>query len=107
MRGDAVPDGYGTRTGELAAVTTKIKNQVTPIDDQADKLTQGQVTAADFGRVFHDKGTTYTTAVHDNLVGSVRAYATATSTLGDRLHDAYQEYSQTEGANTKAMRGQS
>lgn len=102
-----MPDGYGTRTGEMSAVTTKVKNQVTPINDQADKLTKGQVTAADFGRVFQDKGSAYATAVQDNLVGSVRAYATATSTLGDRLHDSYQEYSQTEQGNTAGMRGQS
>ena len=100
-----MPDGYGTRTGELAAVTTKIKNQVTPIGEQADKLSRGQVTAADFGRAFHDKGAAYTTALHDHVVAAVRAYSTATSTLGDRLHDSYQEYARTEQGNTEGMRG--
>ena len=102
-----MPDGYGTRTGEMSAVTTKIKNQVTPISDQADKLDRGQVTAADFGRAFKDKGTTYTTARHDKLIAVVRAFSTATSTLGDRLHDAYQEYERTEAGNTTGLRGRS
>ena len=102
-----MPDGYGTRTGEMSAVTTKIKSQVTPINDQADKVDHGQVTAADFGRVFQDKGTAYTTARHDHLVTPIRTYSTATSTLGDRLHDAYQEYDQTEQSNAGGMRGQS
>jgi hypothetical protein len=100
-----VPDGYGTSTGELAGVTGKIKQQVTPIGDQADKLAAGQVTAADFGRVFHDKGTAYTTALHDNVIAAIRAYSTATSTLGDRLHDSYQQYARDDKANTKAMNG--
>jgi hypothetical protein len=102
-----VPDGYGTRTGEMSAVTTKIKGQVTPINDQADKADHGQLTAADFGRVFHDKGAAYTTARQDHLVTPIRTYATEASTLGDRLHDAYQEYDRTEQGNTDGLRGQS
>lgn len=102
-----MPDGYGTRTGEMSAVTTKIKGQVTPINDQADKVDHGQLTAADFGRVFQDKGSAYTTARHDTLVTPIRTYSTATSTLGDRLHDAYQEYDRTEQGNADGLRGRS
>lgn len=102
-----MPDGYGAQTGDMAAVTTKVKSQVTPISEQADKLDHGQVAAADFGRAFQDKGTAYTTARHDKLVAPVRAYSTATSTLGDRLHDAYQDYEQTEQGNASGLRGQS
>lgn len=100
-----MPDGYGTRTGELSTVTTKIKNQVTPIGEQADRIAAGQVVAADFGRAFHDKGQSYTDALHDNVIAAVRAYATATGTLGDRLHDAYQQYTTDEQGNTKGMQG--
>lgn len=95
--------GYQT-SDEMSGVASKIKGQVQPISDQADAVAKSQVGASDAGRVFQDKGTAYVNALHNNVIASIRAYSTSTSTLGDRLSDTYRQYSQTEGQNTSTVR---
>ncbi|OLR90594.1 hypothetical protein [Actinokineospora bangkokensis] len=97
-------DGY-TTGGELAGIAGRVKAQAEPIGAQADAVDHGQVGDADFGRAFAGTGSAYTAALRDHLVHSIRAYATATSTYGDRLTDTHRQYAETEQANTGNVQG--
>jgi hypothetical protein len=98
-----VADGYSTG-GELTGIAGRIKGQVEPIGAQADRLDDGQVGAADFGRAFTDRGSAYAEALRGHLVASVRGYSTATSTYADRLTDTYRDYTAAEQDNSSAVR---
>lgn len=95
--------GFQT-SDEMSGVASKVKGEVQPISDEADAVGRSQVGASDGGRDFGDKATAYATALHDNVVASIRAYSTATSTLGDRLTDTYRQYSNTESRNVGTVR---
>jgi hypothetical protein len=90
--------GYQT-SDEMSGVASKVSGEVGPIGDEADAIGKSQVGGSDGGRDFADKATAYATALHTNVVGSIRAFATATTTLSDKLTDTYQQYSGTETGN--------
>lgn len=96
-------DGYSTG-GELAGIAGRIKGQVEPIGAQADRLDDGQVGSADFGRAFADRGGAYAEALRGHLVAGVRGYATATSTYADRLTDTHRDYTAAEQDNSSTVR---
>ena len=95
-------NGY-TTGGELTGVAGRIKGQVDPIGAQADRLDDGQVGSADFGRAFGDRGGAYAEALRGHLVASVRGYATATSTYADRLTDTHRDYTAAEQDNSSTV----
>jgi hypothetical protein len=54
------------------------------------------VTAADAGRDFAAQGAAYLDALQQHVVASVRAFATATTVLGDKLTETYDRYTHTD-----------
>lgn len=95
--------GYQTSTGDMAGVASKVNGEVTAIGDEADAIGKSQVSGSDGGRDFADKATAYATALHNNVIASVKAFGTATTTLGDKLTDTYQQYGATEVSNTSTV----
>lgn len=95
-----VSDGYGTETGEIGGVAAAVTRHVTPINDLADRIGGSAVGSTDFGAPFAEQAGAYGTAVHDKVVAALRAYATATSTLGDRLSDAHRQYATDDSLST-------
>lgn len=95
--------GYQTSTDDMSGVASKVSAEVGPIGDEADAIGKSQVSGSDGGRDFADKATAYANALKTNVIGSVKAYGTATTTLGDKLTDTYQQYSSTESANTSTV----
>jgi hypothetical protein len=94
--------GYQT-SDEMSGVASKVSSEVGPIGDEADAIGKSQVTAGDAGRDFNDKGTAYVAALQNNVVASVKAYGTATTTLSDKLTDTYQQYSSSESQNSSSI----
>jgi hypothetical protein len=94
--------GYQT-SDEMSGVASKVSGEVGPIGDEADAIGKSAVGAGDGGRDFGDKATAYATALHDNVIASIRAYGTATTTLSDKLTDTYNQYANTEGANASRV----
>jgi hypothetical protein len=92
--------GYQTNTGEMSGVASKVSGEVGPIGDEADAIDKSQVSGSDGGRDFADKATAYANALKNNVLASVKAFGTATTTLSDKLTDTYQQYGSTETANT-------
>jgi len=90
--------GYQT-SDEMSGVASKVSAEVGPIGDEADAIGKSQVGASDGGRDFGDKATAYATALHNNVIASLKAYGTATTTLSDKLTDTYRQYANTEGQN--------
>ena len=90
--------GYQT-SDEMTGVASKVSGEVGPIGDEADAIGRSQVGAADGGKDFGDKATAYATALHDNVIASIKAYGTATTTLSDKLTDTYNQYANAEGQN--------
>jgi hypothetical protein len=90
--------GYQT-SDEMSGVAGKVTGEAGPIGDEAELISTSHVVASDAGRDFADKGTAYLTALQHNVVAGVRAFATATTTVGDRLTDTYRRYSQAEDAS--------
>jgi hypothetical protein len=90
--------GYQT-SDEMSGVAGKVSGEIGPIGDEADAIGRSQVGASDGGRDFGDKATAYATALHDNVIASIRAYATATTTVSDKLTDTYRQYAGAEGHN--------
>jgi hypothetical protein len=98
-----VSGGYQTNTDDMAGVASKVSGEVGPIGDEADAIGKSQVSGSDGGRDFADKATAYANALKDNVIASVKAYGTATTTLSDKLTDTYQEYGKTETANARTV----
>jgi hypothetical protein len=94
--------GYQT-SSEMSGVASKVSSEVGPIGDEADAIGKSQVGASDGGRDFSDKATAYATALHDNVIASVKAYGTATTTLSDKLTDTYNQYTGTETQNSSSI----
>ncbi|HEX4724040.1 MAG TPA: hypothetical protein VH333_16095 [Pseudonocardiaceae bacterium] len=94
--------GYQT-SDEMSGVASKVSAEVGPIGDEADAIGKSQVGASDGGKDFGDKATAYATALHDNVIASVKAFGTATTTLSDKLTDTYQQYSSAEGQNASSL----
>ena len=94
--------GYQT-SDEMSGVASKVSGEVGPISDEADAIGKSQVGASDGGRDFGDKATAYATALHNNVIASIKAYGTATTTLSDKLTDTYNQYANTEGANASRV----
>jgi hypothetical protein len=94
--------GYQT-SSEMSGVASKVNSEVGPIGDEADAIGKSQVAASDGGKDFSDKASTYATTLHDNIIASVKAYGTATTTLGDKLTDTYNQYATTEGQNSSSI----
>jgi hypothetical protein len=90
--------GYQT-SDEMSGVASKVSGEVVPIGDEADAIGKSQVGGGDGGRDFAAKATAYATALHDNVIASIKAYGTATTTLSDKLTDTYNQYSGTEVRN--------
>lgn len=94
--------GYQT-SDEMSGVAGKVSGEVGPIGDEADAVGKSQVGASDGGRDFGDKATAYATALHDNVIASIKAYGTATTTLGDKLTDTYRQYANAETQNSATV----
>ena len=94
--------GYQT-SDEMSGVASKVSAEVGPIGDEADAIGKSQVGASDGGKDFGDKATAYATALHNNVIASVKAFGTATTTLSDKLTDTYQQYASTEGSNASSL----
>ncbi|HEX5405872.1 MAG TPA: hypothetical protein VFX16_26650 [Pseudonocardiaceae bacterium] len=94
--------GYQT-SDEMSGVASKVSSEVGPIGDEADAIGKSQVTGSDGGKDFADKASAYATALHDNVIASVKAYGTATTTLSDKLTDTYQQYSSNESQTTSSI----
>ena len=100
MRGWRQVAGFQTSTGDMSGVASKVSGEVGPIGDEADAIGKSQVSGSDGGRDFADKASAYATALQNNVIASLKAYGTATTTLGDKLTDTYQRYGSTETSNT-------
>src|SRR5262245_2112803 len=98
--GQVTSGGYQTSTDDMAGVASKVNGEVGPIGGRADAIGKSQVSGSDGGRDFQDKATAYANALKNNVIASIKAYGTATTTLGDKLTDTYQQYGSTEQANT-------
>lgn len=94
--------GYQT-SDEMSGVASKVSGEVGPIGDEADAIGKSQVGASDGGRDFGDKATAYATALHNNVIASIKAYGTATTTLSDKLTDTYNQYANAEGTNSSSI----
>lgn len=94
--------GYQT-SDEMTGVAGKVSAEVNAIGDEADAIGKSQVGASDGGRDFGDKATAYASALHDNVIASLRAYGTATTTLSDKLTDTYHQYANAETTNSTAV----
>jgi hypothetical protein len=94
--------GYQT-SDEMSGVASKVNGHVGPIGDEADAIGKSQVGASDGGRDFGDKATAYATALHDNVIASVKAFGTATTTLSDKLSDTYRQYANAETQNSSKI----
>ncbi|HEX3591973.1 MAG TPA: hypothetical protein VHV74_20320 [Pseudonocardiaceae bacterium] len=94
--------GYQT-SGEMSGVASKVSGEVGPIGDEADAIGKSQISGGDGGRDFADKATAYATALHDNVIASVKAYGTATTTLSDKLTDTYQQYAGTDSQTSGSI----
>jgi hypothetical protein len=90
--------GYST-SDEMSGVASKVSGEVGPIGDEADAIARSQVSGADAGRDFGDKANAYIAALRNNVIASVHAYGTATTTLSTRLTDTYQRYANAETHN--------
>ncbi len=91
--------GFQTNTDDMSGVASKVSGEVGPIGDEADAIGKSQVSGSDGGRDFADKATAYANALKTNVIASVKAYGTATTTLSDKLTDTYQQYASTETNN--------
>jgi hypothetical protein len=76
-----------------------VSGEVGPIGDEADAIGKSGVGASDGGRDFGDKATAYATALRNNVIASLKAYGTATTTLSDKLTDTYNQYANAETQN--------
>ena len=94
--------GYQT-SDEMSGVASKVSGEVGPIGDEADAIGKSQVGAPDGGKDFGDKATAYATALHNNVIASIKAYGTATTTLSDKLTDTYKQYAGAEGQNAGTL----
>ncbi|HKN97620.1 MAG TPA: hypothetical protein VJX10_10920 [Pseudonocardiaceae bacterium] len=94
--------GFQT-SDEMSGVAGRVHGEAGPIEDEAKHISTSHVTAADAGRDFADQGAAYLAALQHHVVASVRAFATATTGLGDRLTGAYQRYSQVDGLTTGTL----
>jgi hypothetical protein len=93
--------GYQT-SDEMSGVAGKVNGEVGPIGDEADAIGKSQVGASAGGRDFGDRATAYASALQANVIASVKAFGTATTTLSDKLTDTYNQY---EGAESKNSSG--
>ncbi|HEX5119671.1 MAG TPA: hypothetical protein VFW65_31165 [Pseudonocardiaceae bacterium] len=89
---------------EMSGVAGRVNGEAGPIGDEATHISMSHVVASDAGRDFADQGTAYLDALQHHVVAGVRAFATATTTLGDKLADTYQRYAHTEDGHTSRMR---
>jgi hypothetical protein len=94
--------GYQT-SDEMSGVASKVSSEVGPIGDEADAIGKSQVTGSDGGKDFADKASAYVTALQNNVIASVKAYGTATTTLSDKLTDTYQQYSSTDSQTSGSI----
>jgi hypothetical protein len=94
--------GYQT-SDEMSGVAGKVSAEVGPIGDEADAIGKSQIGAGDGGRDFGDKATAYATALHDNVIASIKAFGTATTTLSDKLTDTYHQYAGAETQNSSSI----
>lgn len=95
--------GFQTSTDEMSGVASKVSGEVGPIGDEADAIGKSQVSGSDGGRDFVDKATAYANALKSNVIASVKAYGTATTTLSTKLTDTYQQYHSTDQTNAAAV----
>lgn len=95
--------GFQT-SDEMSGVAGKVNGEVGPIGDEAESIGRTHVRSGDGGHDFTDKCDAYLNALQQNVVGSVRAFGTATTTLADKLTDTYQRYAGTEAQNTGTLR---
>lgn len=103
MRGEVgYVSGFQT-SDEMSGVAGKVNGEAGPIEDEAKRVSTSHVTATDAGRDFADQGAAYLDALQHHVVASVRAFATATGSLGDRLTGAYQRYSDADGLTTSTL----
>jgi hypothetical protein len=94
--------GYQT-SDEMSGVASKVSSEVGPIGDEADAIGKSQVAGGDGGKDFADKATAYATALQNNVIASVKAYGTATTTLSDKLTDTYQQYASTDSQTSSSI----
>lgn len=94
--------GYQT-SDEMSGVASKVSGEVGPIGDEATAIGRTQVTSADGGRDFASQASAYVQAMQNNVLASVKAYGTATTTLSDKLTDTYQQYAGTESQNAGTL----
>lgn len=102
VRGGGTVSGYQT-SDEMSGVASKVSSEVGPIGDEATAIGKSQVTSADGGRDFQSAASAYAQALNNNVLASVKAYGTATTTLSDKLTDTYQQYSNAESQNTGSI----
>jgi hypothetical protein len=94
--------GYQT-SDEMSGVASKVSGEVGPIGDEATAIGRSQVTGGDGGRDFSSQASAYAQALQNNVLASVKAYGTATTTLSDKLTSTYQQYTSTESQNSGSI----
>lgn len=94
--------GYQT-SDEMSGVAGKVSGEVAAIGDEADAIGKSQISGSDGGRDFADKATAYANALKSNVIASVKAYGTATTTLSDKLTDTYQQYASTDTGTASSI----
>lgn len=100
--------GFQT-SDEMSGVASKVASEVQTIGDEATAIGKSQVSQSDGGKDFASAAAQYIQLLDNNVLASVKAYGTATTTLSDKLTDTYKQYasneSQTSGSITKSGAG--
>lgn len=95
--------GYQT-SDEMSGVAGRVNGEAGPIEDEAKAISRSHVRAGDAGHDFADQATAYLDVLQRNVVASVRAFNSATTTLADKLTDTYRRYAGAEERNTGTAR---
>jgi hypothetical protein len=94
--------GYQT-SDEMSGVASKVSSEVGPIGDEATAVGRSQVTSSDGGRDFASAASAYAQVLQNNVLASLKAYGTATTTLSDKLTDTYHQYASAETQNSGSI----
>lgn len=94
--------GYQT-SDEMSGVASKVSGEVGPIGDEATAIGRSQVSQSDGGKDFASAAAQYAQLLNSNILASVKAYGTATTTLSDKLTDTYHQYASTESQNSSSI----
>lgn len=94
--------GFQT-SDEMSGVAGKVASEVQTIGDEATAIGKSQVSQSDGGKDFAAAAAQYVQLLDNNILASVKAYGTATTTLSDKLTDTYKQYAGTESQTSASI----